>query len=329
MTTKSNRSYLYQLDYIRAIASLAVCIFHLTIWNGVLSGNPTNWGYQLALWGRQGVEMFFVLSGFVICWSIPDNYQLADFRQFLIKRIVRIEPPYLLSIVLVIVIGFIAAQFTNNEFSVTFLDILYHLGYLNNFHFGEYLNVVYWTLGIEFQFYLFIGVFIVLLLRFPLGGILALAGLSLLSLLDYPYQILISYLPLFTLGIVLFSWKTNRLLLGPTILLIISLSVLTYWSLGIKECIAGVFTVTIIISNLPYQRFVHFFSKISYSLYLIHVPIGVKVTNLSLKFFPSNSIFIGLAVFFISLGVSILFAYIFYLIAEKPFISISKKVLYS
>jgi peptidoglycan/LPS O-acetylase OafA/YrhL len=64
-----------QLNIIRAIASLGVAIFHL----GGKKISILNYGWL-------GVEMFFVLTGFVICWALPINYSIKDFRVFFLQK---------------------------------------------------------------------------------------------------------------------------------------------------------------------------------------------------------------------------------------------------
>jgi peptidoglycan/LPS O-acetylase OafA/YrhL len=45
--------------------------------------------------------MFFVLSGFIIPYSMARaSYTVADFPRFVLKRVTRIDPPYLVAIAL-------------------------------------------------------------------------------------------------------------------------------------------------------------------------------------------------------------------------------------
>jgi peptidoglycan/LPS O-acetylase OafA/YrhL len=60
-----SKPHLAQVDYIRAIASMVVMLFHL----GGKSLPVLNYGWL-------GVEMFFLLSGFIICWAVPFDYTL-------------------------------------------------------------------------------------------------------------------------------------------------------------------------------------------------------------------------------------------------------------
>jgi len=92
------------VDALRGLAALAVCWFHVTIGtanlnNGIVRSSGT--------YGWLGVELFFVISGFIIPYSLQrSGYKLKNYPVFLLKRITRLDPPYLASIVLVIAVTF-------------------------------------------------------------------------------------------------------------------------------------------------------------------------------------------------------------------------------
>ncbi|HEY0172641.1 MAG TPA: acyltransferase family protein, partial [Pyrinomonadaceae bacterium] len=121
------------VDAMRGLASLAVCWFHLT------NGNPNFLSDGLlkasGAHGWLGVEAFFVISGFVIPYSLyRTGYRLNDYPRFLYKRIVRLDPPYLLSIALILLVGYLATLapgFNGVPFQPSAKQILLHLGYLN------------------------------------------------------------------------------------------------------------------------------------------------------------------------------------------------------
>src|SRR5438876_135397 len=95
------------LGPLRGIAALAVTWYHLT-------GSPqvtTGWLRQGGTFGFHGVEAFFVISGFVIPYSMYcGGYRpRLDFLRFFAKRLVRLEPPYLASIVFVLALSYLSA----------------------------------------------------------------------------------------------------------------------------------------------------------------------------------------------------------------------------
>ena len=58
------------------------------------------------MWGWAGVEVFFVISGFIIPFTLwQSGYRLKNYARFILKRIIRLDPPYLLSILLAIALA--------------------------------------------------------------------------------------------------------------------------------------------------------------------------------------------------------------------------------
>ena len=95
---------IYLVEYLRGLAALSVAWFHLT--NQYAAGiSPARISGS---YGWLGVEVFFVISGFVIPLSLAKlqtRYTLRQFPQFMVRRVLRLEPPYLLSVVLVIFVA--------------------------------------------------------------------------------------------------------------------------------------------------------------------------------------------------------------------------------
>src|SRR4051812_10162817 len=90
------------LDFLRGFASLAVAWYHFTAGPSVhpiLKATGT--------FGWVGVEAFFVISGFVIPYALSrSNYSMPSYGRFVMKRIVRLDPPYIASIVFIVVLGY-------------------------------------------------------------------------------------------------------------------------------------------------------------------------------------------------------------------------------
>ena len=112
-----------------------------------------------------------MISGFVIPWSLHrSGYQLHDFHRFVLKRLLRLEPPYLVALASVVAFAAFYAWVKQRPFPPEehwWLQVALHLGYLTRFFGFDWLNDLYWTLAVEFQFYLLIG------LVFPLLGCVA------------------------------------------------------------------------------------------------------------------------------------------------------------
>lgn len=154
-----------QIDGLRAIASLLVVSFHYI--NNQLTDATTAVGKifaKLFSFGWAGVDLFFVLSGFLIGNILISNKHKKNyFSTFYIRRFVRIVPNYYLLILVFLLIGII--PFFKNDYFTTgnnVIPIWSYFSMLQNVFMGMYKNMgneamsVTWSIGIEEQFYLII-----------------------------------------------------------------------------------------------------------------------------------------------------------------------------
>ncbi|MGN6180545.1 MAG: acyltransferase family protein [Mucilaginibacter sp.] len=308
----SERKHLYQVDYIRAFASLSVAVFHL--------GGKV---LPVLKYGWLGVEMFFVLSGFIICKAMPPNYSLKMGGRFITKRIVRIEPPYIISLILLLTLNFLIGHGYHPGWD----NVLLHIGYLNNLFNTPYLNPVYWTLGIEFQYYIFIALLFPLVInRYGKWLIILLSILPLF--IPIPAQVLWNFFPLFAIGISCFLFASNKINKALFAIFFISTTICSFWLLGWLETAVGVLTAGVLLMPLKYNRIVSFLSDISFSLYLTHDIVGSRLVVYVGTLLPKTYLYKG-AIFIAGVGVSILIAWIFYRLIEKPFFDKSKSIRYA
>jgi peptidoglycan/LPS O-acetylase OafA/YrhL len=318
---------LNEVHFIRAIASLSVCVFHL--YGGNKNLFPAdNTLKPLFAFGYLGVVLFFMLSGFIICYALSPLYRHADFKQFMFKRLVRIEPPYLLSIFLVLALNSLSYQITRSSNTINWLDVMAHLAYLNNFGAGEYVNVVYWTLGIEFQFYIIIGLIFPFMQNENTLGLFLLLFIALSCLPVFKtMSTILPYLSIFGLGILTYYYKMRKTVSFKFfILFAVALLIQLFFYQGIPVFAACTFGMLILLYWDYNNRLIRFFSGISFSLYLTHVTIGGKIINLGLRYVETLTD--RYLLFITALGISIAFAWIFYRIIENPSILWSKKIKY-
>jgi len=141
---------IYGLDLIRFGSAMMVLLFHLFFWIGVPSpasdGGPKIslfWGSEWASSGWVGVEIFFVISGYVIAASANGKSALA----FLRSRIRRLLPGVWIAVVFALTIA-LAAHFIPVK---TLLRNALLSSTLNPY--GPWLDIVYWTLAVEVSFY--------------------------------------------------------------------------------------------------------------------------------------------------------------------------------
>jgi len=326
----SKLGYLTSLDLLRGLAAVAVCYFHFT------HGNPdflskTNILYISGRFGFLGVDVFFVLSGFVIPYAMfRGNYQIKNFGRFLTKRLVRIEPPYLVSIALVLLLNWISTlspYYRGAAFSVNFEALALHLGYLNAFFNFPWVNDVYWTLAIEFQYYILIALVFPLLIHTEKKysfGTLMIFGFSSFLLSSHNY--IFNYAFLFIAGILLFQFYIgylNKKQFGSFFLITL---LLIYSKFDNRYLVAALLPYFFITYFEFHDKVSRFLGNISYSLYLVHIPIGGRIINLCETFVQNEwirSLFV-----FIALIISIFVAWLFFKFIERPFMELSKRISY-
>jgi peptidoglycan/LPS O-acetylase OafA/YrhL len=99
-----SQKHLYSLDYLRGFGAIVVSLFHFTDKADYLT--DTNLFKQLCSIGHYGVEIFFIISGVVIPYSMhKGKYHITNFFTFFKKRLIRIEPPYLICLVLALLLN--------------------------------------------------------------------------------------------------------------------------------------------------------------------------------------------------------------------------------
>lgn len=151
------RPRLYVIDGLRLFAAMFVAIHHYvgtnradqphnSIWDRPASHvMPSVW--RLATYGYLGVEIFFVISGFVICMSCWGRRP----RDFFVSRVIRLYPAYWFGVL------FTTAVLTAYPVvwgKPTGREVLFNLSMLQGGSHVANVDGVYWTLWSELRFYL-------------------------------------------------------------------------------------------------------------------------------------------------------------------------------
>lgn len=292
--------YRADIDFLRMISILLVCSFHYQLFG--ITG------------GYIGVDIFFVISGYLMTEIINREVISQRFSviDFLIRRIRRLYPSLLFVILLTYVIGW--SIFSPHEFKhLSEASIFSILGFSNIYYWlvSGYFDTTSlekpllhtWSLSVEFQFYFFWVIFLIIFYRLKsniLWGIMIISIVSFIAScgIIYYYQSASFYLsPLriweFSLGgIVIFIPKSSKLNKSFfNTVFIVSLISILYPSFILDQnsffpgynalfpvigAMGFLYSAPFVSASLLFKLpAIKFFGSISYSLYLIHWPIFV------------------------------------------------------
>lgn len=330
VSSSANPKHIPSLGLLRGLAALSVCLLH------VLNEGFSNhqWLKYVFSYGYLGLDLFFIISGFVIPYSMfQNNYSLDQFPKFLLKRSLRIEPPYIMSFLLIILMRIIHVVIHNWNFpsepyyyTHDWTQFALHFLYLNQYFGYESYTLVYWTLAIEFQFYLLIGFLFPLIINskkaISLSLLLFFCTLIWFLTLHYNWFIF-QYGYLFIAGILVFLYTIRYITLTNFIILLTGLLLLIYFKNGLDVFFITIFGVFCIINIKREWRVANFFGKISYSLYLVHLEAAGWFMLYMNEVLTNNIVLRISAVLF-----AIAFATGFHYLFERPALRLSKSVHY-
>ena len=155
------------IDLLRAVAVSLVVMFHTAVYNEALSTSIFRIGWI-------GVDLFFVLSGFLVGGILFDMYKKNSYnlKTFYIHRFLRIYPVYIFILLFTIAINYQQNRIdlSTNDIVTQFilnLSLLFtYFDFLFGFDINPYFNVGGgWSLAIEWQFYLLFPLIIWLILK--------------------------------------------------------------------------------------------------------------------------------------------------------------------
>ena len=319
--TRPSPARIEVLDPLRGLAALAVAWYHFVHGGSVVPEG--SWLWQTSAYGWLGVEVFFVISGFIIPYSMHrGRYVLSrDAKTFIAKRVIRLDPPYFAAIALSLGLWYASTfvpGFQGSAPDVSAAQLLAHLGYLNAFLGYEWLNPVFWTLAIEFQFYLFAALLFPLLLhRSALVRTLMLGAMCGSAFLLPQPTLLFHYLGLFALGLATCHYYLGLTSLHTYLLAAAALTAATTFAVQPVVGFVGVATALVIaFVRIPRFAPLAWLGAMSYSLYLVHVPIGGRVINLGARL--GDSLGVQALVLTAAVVASLITSYAMYRLVEGP-----------
>ncbi len=313
---------LSELDALRGMAALFVLLFHYAM----IYDEP----YFLLRFGVTGVDLFFIISGFVIMMSLE---RIKYGYEFIVNRFCRLFPTYWTVVTLTLIVICLTrteikagAEVTIDQYLANMTMFQFYLGY-------EDLDGPYWTMIIDMLFY---GVMLMLFYLkmldriVPLLTLLVLFGLLLTErywsdafardfISNFP---LMQFLPLFLAGILFYKLFKQQKKRVAYIFLIIGcyLAQVLLFKCGGRssfhvthpeyKLIAGIYFVLFflfIFGKLKFivNRYTMFLGKISFALYLIHQYISIKTI---IPILNDHGMNYYIAAFGVALPVSILLA---------------------
>jgi exopolysaccharide production protein ExoZ len=335
------------IQVLRGFASLLVVLYHIT--TAVSEILKRDFFFKYFAFGFAGVDIFFVLSGFIITYTSLKSLDggVNNMFTFLRRRFIRVFPSYWIVITLFLLIQLLLPLFYNTRYSFTVFNILQT--YLL-FPDHTMVNGVSWTLTYELFFYVIFSFVFILRnkkLALALSVLYALIIIiifffgSQLSKTENSWQVLFLF-PMnteFVMGIlaaVLFSKLQQKISSS----LIIAGSIL-FLAAGVlynnnyilvsnafnRVIFFGIPSFLIIIGIGKYEsatkpKVHNWFMQLgeaSYSLYLLHLPIGVAAIKIIARFNIKNDLLLH----GILICILILICWgsiFFYRIVEKPVI---------
>lgn len=300
------RPRLHEIDLLRIIAALAVVLYHY-LFSGA-AGKLTTVAYpevdQIARYGYLGVDLFFVISGFVVLMSA---WQRSP-GKFLISRIVRLYPAYWVAVTLTAVLTVLIGA---PHFFVSAWQYVTNMTMFNSLVNAQNVDVVYWTLWSELRFYAIVLVFTVIGMtrRRVLTALwIWLAAIAVMEVLPAGRIATIADLVVqsqfahyFIAGMALFLLHRFGPSIEVVLIIVLSLANAVFRGIGFADAVAQRYTITLdagVITGIIVVIFVvmglvatgvtrplarpgfALAGSLTYPLYLIHAYIGFMLFNL-------------------------------------------------
>ncbi len=307
---QKSKPYSPQLDAIKAVAIVMIAAFHFF---GELAGwhikiVDSAWLYQywqnikildvarfFEAYLYLGVNLFVIASGFGLYLSYAQSQKRFDFKQYFKKRIFRLMPAALLSVVFVFLLkGFFLDHWPLENWYVNIFPFLFGLNLFSDQWFYPPINGETWFLGLVIQLYLFFPFLSILLKKIgtrQAGKFLWIMFAVTVIFRIFYYLVLKNHVGAmgygFSLGRI-FEFSFGMVLAKNVIeksrplssLWILGLALLPGYFYGatysFTDALLGVAIFTLIWKCIKKNRFHEFFKRIaaqSYMIFLIHHPI--------------------------------------------------------
>ncbi len=206
---------IYSHTALRGIAALSVVMHHFS------EPNAVNWiDYKVFFgifhWGSEAVDLFFILSGFILHWVYLLKVDFIDWSAYLRARVARIMPLYYLTTVLCLPVALFSIfkhglSYVGRDYPATLLcNALMFSGIVDGFR--HTINSPAWSISVEFFCYLAIFPLLVCLFRFLSTKSFGLLGsIILVGIFTHLLVICYQFAPLTVYG---WHWDSSWLVRG-------------------------------------------------------------------------------------------------------------------
>src|ERR1700761_8409077 len=349
MSNSLTRHRYANIDGMRAIAALGVMVEHL--FGDLLRQTPAESGPMHAVaysvihtfsLGRFGVALFFLISGFVVPFSISGERPLTH---FVISRLFRLYPACWVALAVLATMAWLAGE------PPSVATVLANMTMAPNLFGKAWLSPIYWTLFIELVFYVFAA------LLFAVGALRNVVILSALSLAlvaatvlpvelrthgaaNLPVQYLGMHLSSLFLGLLLRLWLVERARGAAVATVVLALAqfaavlAVSDFSLARGDnfvmegpgpilsayVLALLVFVAAVRLGQPRSLTLAWIGLISYSMYLFHWTVNVVVY----RFLPLTGKLGDLAVMLLCIGLTLLVSWLVYRLVERPMIVLGR-----
>lgn len=345
----SGGARLPELDGARGLAALSVVIAH---YFGEV--DHALYGFEF---GWMGIDLFFVLSGFLIGSIIMERKDSPNFLAvFYAKRSLRILPVY--ALILTATLGFIQLKapepwIANTLPAATYATFTQNIAMAWLGDRGSLWLLPTWTLAVEEQFYLAVPLLMMLIsARALLPAILAGIGLCLLTRTalylvgsDFPSRLLlVSNGHILLIGVLAAYIQHHDVRIPQLVLRLVPLASIVVFDAIILTAqvhvflalLAPLFASYILLAARGWPRlgflrarWLRALGTISYCLYLVHQPISGMMHGLILNGVPDIATMPQVLVTFGAIVVSVAIATLSYFLLERPFLRFARTIFYA
>jgi len=354
----NSTTFIPAIDGLRFIAISSVVLFHILKYITTKDNHYYHSSIDLLSIqhifekGRIGVPLFFSISGFILGIPFSKSYilkgPLINLKKFFLRRLTRLEPPYIISLTILFIGSvYFAKTLSFNEALESYFASIFYMHWLVIPQYLPLINEVMWSLEIEIQFYLLMPIFaaIIYRLKLPFARYTVYIALALCCMISnhfftLQYRTLFGFLQFFFVGMALADLYVRKQLILPktkwdnliAIVLFCLIWVydfqrtgssieLFFWKCYLVICFFFFFYYVLFHRTLPFlsHKIITNIGGMCYSIYLLHYPIISLSGRVLLKYQFSKNGYMNISIYTIILLVIIMIiSTLFFLFIERP-----------